>query len=256
MTPRPVRTALVTGAASGIGRACAVALARDGCRVAVSDLERSAEGLAETVRLVAAEGAEAFALPCDVRVPDDVARLVEATVARFGQLDVAVNNAGVGGRRARVAEMEEDEWARVLAVNLTGVWRCLKHELAAMEAQGGGGAIVNIASVMGLVGMEAAPAYVAAKHGVVGLTQSAALDYAAAGIRVNAVCPGFIATPLLERAGVLADAEATAALAAQHPLGRLGTAEEVAALVAWLCSEAASFVTGAAYTVDGGYTAQ
>ena len=248
------RVALVTGGASGIGRACALDLARAGVRVVVADLERATEAARETVRQIEEAGGDAVFIVCDVRRGDDVAHLVAQTVERFARLDVAINSAGVGGVRVATAECTEEEWDRVVAVNLRGVWLSMKHEISAMLASGG--AIVNVASVMGAVAMERAPAYVAAKHGVVGLTKAAALDYAEHGVRVNAVCPGFIATPLLGRTGVLDDAGARAALEALHPMQRLGRPEEVSALVTWLCSDAASFVTGACYTVDGGYTAK
>jgi NAD(P)-dependent dehydrogenase (short-subunit alcohol dehydrogenase family) len=179
---------------------------------------------------------------------------VEETVARHGRLDAAVNNAGVGGALAPTAEYSEEEWDRVIGTNLRGVWLCMKHEIAAM-LEGDGGSIVNIASILGHVGFAGAPAYVAAKHGVVGLTKSAAIDYGPKGVRVNAVAPAFIVTPMLTKAGLMDDEAVVHGLEAKHALGRLGQPEEVAGLVTWLCSDAASFVTGASYLVDGGYVA-
>jgi NAD(P)-dependent dehydrogenase (short-subunit alcohol dehydrogenase family) len=248
------RAAIVTGAASGIGRACALDLAAAGASVVVSDLERSAEGGRETVALVERAGGRAAFVPCDVSRGDDVRRLVEETVARYGRLDAAVNNAGVGGALAPTADYPEEEWDRVVGINLRGVWLCMKHEITAMLA-GGGGAIVNVASILGHVGFAGAPAYVAAKHGVIGLTKAAAIDYGAKGVRVNAVAPAFIVTPMLTRAGLMDDEAVVHGLEAKHALGRLGQPEEVAGLVTWLCSDAASFVTGASYLVDGGYVA-
>jgi len=248
------RVAVVTGAASGIGRACALDLARAGARVVVSDLERAAEGGEETVRLVREAGGEARFVACDVSDGADVLRLVEATVAAFGRLDALVSNAGVGGALAPAADYTEEEWDRVIGVNLRGVWLCMKHAIPVMLEQGGG-AIVNVASILGHVGFAGAPAYVAAKHGVVGLTKAAAADYAQRGVRVNAVCPAFIVTPMIERAGLTEDPEVRRAIEARHPINRLGQPEEVAGLVTWLCTDAASFVTGASYLVDGGYTA-
>jgi NAD(P)-dependent dehydrogenase (short-subunit alcohol dehydrogenase family) len=192
-------------------------------------------------------------LPCDVTRSDEVAALIQAAITAFGRLDYAHNNAGIIGGASRVGDCAEEDWDRVIAVNLTGVWYCLKHELLSM-ASAGGGTIVNTASVAGLIGAEApSPAYVASKHGVIGLTRKAAREYAAAGIRVNAVCPGWIRTPLI--AGRLADPEREAATAGSAPLGRLGTPEEVAAAVVWLCSDASSFVTGSGLVIDGGMLA-
>jgi NAD(P)-dependent dehydrogenase (short-subunit alcohol dehydrogenase family) len=248
------RVALVTGAASGIGRACALDLARAGARVVVSDLESAVALGGETVRLVAEAGGEARFVACDVSRGEDVRRLVEAAVAAYGRLDAAVNNAGVGGALAATADYTEEEWDRVMGVNLRGVWLCMKHEIPAM-LKAGGGAIVNVASILGHVALAGAPAYTAAKHGVIGLTRVAAVDYAQQRVRVNAVCPAFIVTPMLERAGLLGDKIARRQIEARHPVNRMGQPEEVAGLVTWLCTDAASFVTGASYLVDGGYTA-
>ncbi|GGC77965.1 SDR family NAD(P)-dependent oxidoreductase [Chelatococcus reniformis] len=246
------KAVLVTGAASGIGRATVLALAREGARVIAAD--RSAAGAAAVAEAVRAAGGEAIDVVADVAREDDVAAMVETAVRRFGRLDGAVNNAGIGGAETgsagkRTAEIPRAAWDRIIAVNLTGVWLGMTHEIAAMQATGG--AIVNVASVGGVVGLPTAAAYTASKHGVVGLTKAAAIEYGAAAIRINAVCPGYIETPLIQaslerRRGHLEQ---------RTPLGRLGTAEEIAELVVWLCSDRAAYVTGAAYTIDGGYTA-
>jgi NAD(P)-dependent dehydrogenase (short-subunit alcohol dehydrogenase family) len=249
MRPLEGKATLVTGGASGIGRATALAFARAGARIVVADVDT--EGGEATAAAARADGADAGFVRCDVRSGAEVEALVAATVARFGRLDCAFNNAGIEGDLAPIGDTAEEVAARVLDVNAMGVWRCLHAELPRMAAQGGG-AIVNTASVAGLIGAGGLAPYVASKHAVLGLTKTAALEYAPAGIRVNAVCPGVIQTPMLDRLAA-ARPGVVEALLAVKPMGRLGAPDEVAAAVVWLCSDAASFTTGHALTVDGGY---
>jgi NAD(P)-dependent dehydrogenase (short-subunit alcohol dehydrogenase family) len=247
------KVALVTGGASGIGRASALAFARAGARVAVSDVV--VDGGEQTVGLIRTEGGEAAFIRADVSRGDEVEALVAATVAHFGRLDCAHNNGGIEGALATTADCSEENWRRVIDINLTGVWWCLKHELAQLLGQGGAGAIVNTASVSGLMGFPPLlPAYVASKYGVVGLTAVTARQYAQYGVRVNAVCPGAIDTPMLDRIGEGAT-RLGVPMVAENPSRRLGRPEEVAAAVLWLCSDAASFVTGHTLVVDGGFLA-
>jgi NAD(P)-dependent dehydrogenase (short-subunit alcohol dehydrogenase family) len=242
------RIVLVTGGGSGIGRAAALTFAREGGRVVVSDIV--VEGGEETVRMIKAANGEALFVKTDVSKAAEVEVLIQTVIDTYGRLDCAFNNAGIEGAIVPTADYPEAAWDRTMAINLKGVWLCLKYEIPQMLKQGGG-AIVNTASVGGLVGTAMISAYVASKHGVVGLTKTAALEYAKAGIRVNAVCPGVILTPMVQRLPELLEA-----FTAAEPIGRLGKPEEIAEAVVWLCSDAASFVTGHAMAVDGGYVAQ
>lgn len=244
--------ALVTGGSSGIGRATAIAFAREGAKVLVADLGEA--GGQETVRLIREAGGDAMFVKTDVSSAADAEAMVARAVETYGRLDIAYNNAGIVGQSTPAADGTEENWDRVIDVNLKGIFLCMKAEIPRMLSQGGG-AIVNCASVAGLVGFAGIAPYVASKHGVVGLTKAAALDYATLGIRINAVCPGVIRTPMVT-ATTQGDAAAEAALAAGEPIGRIGEPEEIADAVLWLCSPGASFVTGEAIAVDGGWIAR
>ncbi len=247
------KVTLVTGAASGIGRAAALAFAREGAKVLVADMTEDAGR--ETVKMVHDAGGEAAFVKCDVARAADAEALVAAAVKTFGRLDGAFNNAGVAGKIARTADDTEENFDRIMAVNLRGVWLCMKYEIQQMVSQGHGGAIVNTASAAGLVGSHGMPAYTASKHGVVGLTKTAALEYARSAIRVNAVCPGVIDTAMV--AGMVsAHPRLKDKLVGVEPIARMGRPAEIAEAVTWLLSDAASFVTGAAMPVDGGMIAQ
>jgi len=244
------KVVIITGGASGIGEACVHAFAREGARVAVVDLDAErGEHVAAVVRRT--EGDAVF-LEADMADPASVERMVADTVDAFGRLDYAVNNAGIGGELSPTGSYRLEEWHRVIDVNLNGVFYCMRFEIPRM-LESGGGAIVNMASILGAVGFATASAYVAAKHGVLGLTKAAALEYASSGIRINSVGPAFIRTPMVT--GAL-DEEAQDQIAGLHAMGRMGEPEEVAGLTAFLCSDAASFMTGGYYLADGGYTAR
>jgi NAD(P)-dependent dehydrogenase (short-subunit alcohol dehydrogenase family) len=252
------RVALITGGGGGIGRATALAMAREGARVAVADY--AAEGAAETVGMVNAAGGQAITLTGDVTRTQDVKAMLDDTLVAFGRLDCAFNNAGIAPYQVdasgkKTADWAEESFDRMIAVNLKGVWLCMRAEIRQMLAQGAtgqrGGAIVNTGSIAGLIGLVTSSAYVAAKHGVLGLTKTAALEYADDNIRINAVCPGFIKTRMTEDAMRRRGDK----IMAQIPAGRMGDPEEIAKMVVWLCSEHASYVTGAAYNVDGGWMA-
>jgi NAD(P)-dependent dehydrogenase (short-subunit alcohol dehydrogenase family) len=246
------KVALVTGGSSGIGRATALAFAREGAKVVIADV--AIEGCHDTATQIREAGGDALCVETDVSKADQVKALIDEIVETYGRLDYAFNNAGIEGEQAPTADCAEENWDRVIGINLRGVWLCMKHEIPQMLKQGGG-AIVNMSSVAGLVGFPNIPAYTASKHGVLGLTKTAALEYAKQGIRVNAVCPGVIRTAMVERF-VGGDPEAEAQLTASEPIGRMGTPEEVAEAVVWLCSDAASFVTGHPMVVDGGLVTQ
>ena len=246
------KVTLVTGAGSGIGRAAARIFAREGAKVAAADVNQaSAE---ETVGLILAAGGEAFGLQADVSKAAEVEAMVATVVETYGRLDCAFNNAGIEGALASTADYTEADWAPVIAVNLTGVWLCMKYEIPRM-LETGGGAIVNTSSAAGLLGAPRMPAYVASKHGVVGLTKTAALEYAKSGVRVNAVCPGVIDTSMVGRLKERRP-RMFEKIVRGEPLGRIGRPEEIAETAVWLCSDAASFVTGHAMSVDGGIVAQ
>ncbi|MGQ0674442.1 MAG: SDR family oxidoreductase [Hyphomicrobium sp.] len=247
------KVAFVTGAANGIGRATALAFAREGASVVVADISES--GNLETARRIEELGGRALAVRCDVTRAEDVTAALAKTVEAFGRLDFAFNNAGIEPRKpVPTADYEEQEWHRIIDTNLRGVFLCMKHEIPLILEQGGG-AIVNTSSGAGVIGIKGSPAYTAAKHGVIGLTRSAALDYAAQNIRINAVCPGYIDTPMMARF-TGGTPQGRAKVIAEEPVGRMGMPEEIAAAVVWLCSDFAAFVIGHAMVIDGGQTVQ
>jgi NAD(P)-dependent dehydrogenase (short-subunit alcohol dehydrogenase family) len=247
------KVALITGAGSGIGREAALGFARGGAKIVVSDVDEA--GGAETVAMVANAGSEAVFVRADVSKAEEVEAAVAAAVDAFGGLHIVVNNAGIGGEANLTGDYSLDDWHKVIDINLNGVFYGMRYGIPAILASGGG-SVVNVSSILGLVGWSTAPAYVAAKHGVSGLTKAAATEYAQQGIRVNSVHPGFIETPLLTKTGITPGTDGYNFIASKHAMNRLGTADEVANLIVWLASDEASFVTGSNMTVDGGYTCQ
>jgi NAD(P)-dependent dehydrogenase (short-subunit alcohol dehydrogenase family) len=245
------KVALVTGGTSGIGRETAVLFAKAAAKVVVAG-RREVEGQ-ETIDLVRAAGGDGLFVKTDVSKAVEVEALVQKIVEKFGRLDVAFNNAGVEGVWAPIIRQSEEDWDRIIAINLKGVWLCLKYEIRQMLKQGGGGAIVNMSSITGLVGAVGAAAYSASKHGVIGLTQTAALENAKSGIRINAVCPGFTETPMADR--IFRVPGVHKYILSCHPIGRLGRPTEIAEAVAWMCSDRASFMTGQSLVLDGGFLA-
>lgn len=245
------KVALVTGGTSGMGRETAVLFAKSGAKVVVSG-RREAEGN-ETVKLIADVGGEGLFVKADVTKALEVEALVQKTVEKFGRLDVAFNNAGIEGVWVPIIKQSEEDWDRTIAVDLKGIWLCLKYEIKQMIKQGAGGAIVNMASVMGMVGSAGAAAYSASKHGVIGLTKSAALETAKNGIRINAVCPAVIETPMEKR--LFSAPQVHKSVLNSHPIGRFGRPEEIGEAVVWMCSDRASFMTGQSLVLDGGFLA-
>jgi NAD(P)-dependent dehydrogenase (short-subunit alcohol dehydrogenase family) len=247
------KTVFITGGLSGIGKACAFAAAKEGANVAIADLRSATSGT--TMEEIKMENSGAIFIECDVSVFSQVQTAVDSVVSTFGTLDVALNNAGIGGEQNKVGEMSEQAWLKVIGVNLNGVFNCMKHELAQMTKQKSG-VIVNMSSILGKVGFAMSSHYVASKHGILGLTQTAALEYADAGIRINAICPGFIDTPLLTTAGISENTDIQKYIIGLHPMKRLGKSEEIAKGFIFLVCDDSSFITGTKLEIDGGYLAE
>ena len=247
------KTVFITGGLSGIGKACAIAAAKEGANIAVADMK--SDTAKEAMDEIKKENPKAILIDCDVSEFSQVQTAIEKVVSTFGTLDVALNNAGIGGKSFKVGEMPEEEWLKVISIDLNGVFNCMRHELAQMAKQKSG-VIVNMSSVMGKVGIATSSHYVAAKHGVLGLTETAALEYATEGIRINAICPGFIDTPLLTKIGINRHADAKQHIINMHPMKRLGKPEEIAKGFIFLASDDSSFVSGTALEIDGGFLAE
>jgi NAD(P)-dependent dehydrogenase (short-subunit alcohol dehydrogenase family) len=247
------KTVFITGGLSGIGKACAIEAAKEGANIVIADLK--SDTIDETMLEIRKSNPKAFFVECDVSNFKQVELAIQEVVKIFSTLDVAFNNAGIGGKPSKVGEMTEDAWLKVIGINLNGVFNCMRHELAQMVKQKKG-VIINMSSVMGKVGIPGSSHYVAAKHGVIGLTETAALEYATEGIRVNAICPGFIDTPLLTKAHVNQHPEVRQHLIDLHPMKRLGKAEEIAKGFIFLACDDSSFISGTALEIDGGYLAE
>lgn len=246
------KVAFVTGGSMGIGRATALAFAGSGAKVVVADMDGDAG--AQTIQMIEKNGGSGVFIKCNVSNPGEVKAAIEKTVSLYGRLDFAFNNAGIEGQPGSTVDCSEENWQKVIDINLKGVWLCMKYQIPQMVKQGGG-SIVNCASIAGVVGFTGSPAYVASKHGVLGLTKTAALEFAKSNVRINAVCPGVIHTPMIDRF-TQGKTEAQQQLVAAEPLGRLGQPEEIASAVLWLCTEGAAFVVGHPLVIDGGWVAQ
>ena len=247
------KVVLITGASSGIGKVSALKYAQEGAKVIIADVSKE-EGQS-AVEEIRKSSAESDFIQCDVADAGSVKEMIRQAISKFGRIDIAVNNAGIGGPSAHTADYPDEEWQKVITVNLSGVYLCMKYELQEM-VKAKKGNIVNMASVLGKVGFMGSAAYVASKHGVVGLTETAAIEYAPLGIRINALCPGFIYTPMLENAGLAHDDKLHQAITNMHAMKRMGKPEEVADALLWLSSDEATFVTGHSLAVDGGFLAQ
>jgi NAD(P)-dependent dehydrogenase (short-subunit alcohol dehydrogenase family) len=247
------KTAFITGGLSGIGKECALAAAKEGANIVIADLK--SEITDRVMEIIRDENSKAVFVECDVSESSQVQAAIHKTLSAFGTLDIALNNAGIGGEANKVGEMSDESWLKVININLNGVFYCMKHELVQMSKQKSG-VIVNMSSILGKAGFANSSNYVAAKHGILGLTQTAALEYAAEGIRINAICPGFIDTPLLTNAGISENTDLKKYIVGLHPFKRLGKSVEIAAVFIFLASEDSSFMTGTAVDVDGGYLAQ
>jgi NAD(P)-dependent dehydrogenase (short-subunit alcohol dehydrogenase family) len=247
------KTVFITGGLSGIGKACAIEAAWEGANVVIADLK--SESVNSTMAEIISENKRAVFIECDVSDFKQVQVAVQKTVSTFGSIDVALNNAGIGGTSKRVGDMGEEEWLEVICVNLNGVFNCMKHELTEMSKQKSG-VIINMSSILGKVGFATSSHYVASKHGIIGLTKTAALEYATDGIRINAICPGFIETPLLTKAGITIDSDLHKYIIGLHPMKRLGKSAEIASGFIFLASDESSFITGTTLEIEGGYLAR